>query len=112
MGFFGNCIAKKKAVRAKGAQRRHAAGAKYRVKRDDEPACAPVYSPVFPGGAAPSPRGAWEALARVAAFAERRERAQRRDLPAGAGSSDDEFFAPLSSLRGLNVAERFAWRGR
>lgn len=92
---------------------------KYRVTRCDEPVSKPVFSPISQKDEDREELRTeeWEALVRVVAFGARREISnvsEKGNMPLrqvesciGLDEIDDDFFAPLAALRGLNVAERF-----
>lgn len=91
---------------------------KYRVTRCDEPASKPVFSPIFKKDEDNHELRTeeWDALVRVVAFGAKRaicNESGERNMPLRQVEScmgdeiDDDFFAPLAALRGLNVAERF-----
>ncbi len=88
------------------------------VRRTDRPAHPPVFSPFcrrWEKREALAARrleeaqkaGDWEELRRILAFADSRERGERR-VPRAAA---DELFPELAALRGFNMEERGMRRG-
>ena len=117
--IFKIMFKKRENARAYEADRVEASVKKYRVARCDEPTSKPIFSPVFSSRAETEAdrKDMWELLLRVAAFGAKRTAGagikesvsayqEREKICREEEERDDEFFAPLAALQGLNVAER------